>query len=88
MGVVLACVGDGLVQDVVDRPQRQRVVKEVGEQFVDAAEGTVADEGEAEDQWPQPGFGDGQPEEELAAVGLGGSERLVEGVVGVTELLV
>ncbi len=88
LGVVLACVGDGLVQDVVDRPQRQRVVKEVGEQFVDAAEGTVADEGEAEDQWPQPGFGDGQPEEELRRLGRGGSERLVEGVVGVTELLV
>src|SRR4029077_19461430 len=63
-------------------------VEEVGEQFVDTAEGTVADEGEAEDQLPQPGFGHGQPEEELRRWGRWWSERLVESVVGVAELLI
>ena len=69
-------------------PQRQGIVEEVGEQFVDAAEGTVADEGEAEDQLPQPGFGHGQPEEELRRSVRWWREGLVEGVVGVAELLI
>ena len=43
---------------------------------------------EAEDQLPQPGFGHGQPEEELRRWGRWWSERSVEGVVGVAELLI
>jgi hypothetical protein len=88
LGVVLVCVSDGLVQDVVDRPQRQEVAEEVGEQFVDTAEGTVADESEAEDQLLQPGFGHRQPEEELRRLVRWRSERLVEGLVGLAELLI
>ena len=86
--VEAACRGDGLVQDVVDRAQGQRIVEEVAEQFLDAAEGAMADEGETEDELSEPGFGDGQPEEELRRVGGRGVEGLVEGVVGVVELLV
>ena len=86
LSVVRACVGDGLVEDVVDRPQRRGIVEEVGEQFVDAAEGAVADKREAEDQLPQPGFGHGQPEEEMRRLVRWWSKGLVEGVVGVAEL--
>ena len=84
--VVRACVGDGLLQDVVDRADRRGAIEEVGEQFVDAADGAVADQREAEDQLPQPGFGHGQPEEEMRRLVRWWSERLVEGVVGVAEL--
>ncbi len=88
MRIVRAGVGDGPLQDVVDRADRQGVIEEVGEQFVDTADGTVADKREAEDQLPQPGFGHGQPEEELRRWGRWWSERSVEGVVGVAELLI
>ena len=46
----------------------------------------MADQREAEDQLPQPGFGHGQPEEEMRRLVRWWSERLVEGVVGVAEL--
>jgi hypothetical protein len=59
LAVEAACRADGLVQDVVDRSQRERIIKEVAEQFLDAAEGTVADEGKTEDELTEPGFGDG-----------------------------
>ena len=72
----------------MDRAQGERIVEEVGEQFADAAEGTVADEGQAEDELAEPGFGDGEPEEKLGRVDGGRGEGLVEGVVGVVELLV
>ena len=86
--VEAACRGDGLVQDVVDRAQGERIVEEVAEQFLDAAEGAMADKAETEDELSEPGLGDGQPEEELRRVGGRGVEGLVDGVVGVVELLV
>ncbi len=48
----------------------------------------MADQGEAENYLPEPGFGDGQPEEELGRVGRERLEGLVEGLMGAVELLV
>ena len=48
----------------------------------------MADEGETKDELLEPGFADGQPEEKLGRVGVGWVESLVDGVVGVVELLV
>src|SRR5262249_46058893 len=47
--------GDGLAQDGGDASQGQRVIKEVGEELGDPAEGAVAEEGEAEDDLAEPG---------------------------------
>ena len=54
-----AGVGSGLSENVGDGAQSERVVEEVAEQFADAAEGTVADQGQAENQLPQPEVSDG-----------------------------
>ncbi len=83
-----ACSGDGLVQDVVNGADRQRIVKDIREQFGDAAQGTVADEGETQDELPQPGLGDREPEEELVGFVAARVKGVVEGVVGLPELLV
>lgn len=48
----------------------------------------MADEGEAEDQLPEPGLGDGQPEQELGRVVRRWGKGVVEGVVGLLQLLV
>jgi hypothetical protein len=86
--VEAACRGDGLVQDVVDRSQGERIIEEVAEQFLDATERAVANEGKTEDELTEPGFGDRKREEELGRVGVGWVEGLVDGVVGVVELVV
>ena len=51
-GVVLACGGDGLVQNVLDGSHRQALVDEVRKQRGDAAPGAGADPGEAANQLP------------------------------------
>ena len=50
----------------------------------------MADQREAQDQLPQPGFGHGQPGEEMRRLVRWWSKGLVEGVVvvGVAELLI
>ena len=63
--VDLLCPGDGAVDDVVDAAQREGVIEEVGEQLGDAAEGAVAEQGQAQDEAAQPGLGNGQPEEQV-----------------------
>src|SRR5581483_243803 len=75
-------------QDVVDGAQGEGVVEEVGEQFLHAALGAVADEGQAQDELPQPGLGDRQPEEQLRRCGRCRGEGLVQGAVGAAPLLV
>jgi hypothetical protein len=72
----------------MDRSYRHGIVEEVVEQFGDAADGAVADEGEAQDQLAEPGLGDGQPEEQLRRISRRRGEGVVEGVVGVVQLLV
>src|SRR5215831_693170 len=57
-GVDLLRGGDGAVDDVVDRTQRDWVVEEVGKQLDDAAKGTVADEDQGQDQLANPGAAD------------------------------
>jgi hypothetical protein len=47
--VVAARSGDGGANDVGDGADRQTEVEDVAEEFDDTAEGTVADEGQAED---------------------------------------
>jgi hypothetical protein len=58
------CGSDSLMQDVMDRADRQRMVEEVVQQFTDTTVGTVAVEGETEDELTKPGLDDGQPEEQ------------------------
>ncbi len=48
----------------------------------------MADQSEAKDQLLKPGFGHREPEEELGRVGRRRGEGVVEGVVGLVELLV
>jgi hypothetical protein len=62
---------DSGANNVVDGAQRDGIVKEVSEQFDDAAEGTVADEDEGEDELVDPGFGDREVEEDAFLGGLG-----------------
>jgi hypothetical protein len=54
--VDLACVRNCLREDVMHRSQREGIVENILQQFRDAAQGTVADEGEAEDQLSEPGL--------------------------------
>jgi hypothetical protein len=87
-GVDLPRCSDGVLDDGVDRTQRDGVVEEVGEQFNDAAKGAMADEDQGQDELANPGAGDGEVEQDrLVVVGLG-SEGLVKGVVSEGELLV
>jgi hypothetical protein len=55
--VVRTCLVDGVVDDVVDRADRQVDVEEIATKLLNAAIGTVADEGQAEDGLPEPIFG-------------------------------
>lgn len=87
LGMVRAGGSDGLMEDVLDGTDGQGIVQEVSEHLGDAAYGAVADQGEAQDQLPQPRLGDGQPEEVLRRV-VRWREGVVEGSVGVVELLV
>ncbi len=48
----------------------------------------MADEGETQDELPQPGLGDREPEEELVGFVAARVKGVVEGVVGLPELLV
>ena len=63
VGIVLACVLDGGVDDCVDVAQREVVVEEVVEEFDDAAERTMPDENQTECELADPAFGDGQVEQ-------------------------
>ncbi len=88
LGVDAASGGDGLVQDVMDGPHGQREVEEVVQEFGDAAEGTVANEGESEDELPQPRLGDRKPKEEWGGLVARRGEGMVQGVMRLLELLV
>jgi hypothetical protein len=63
------CGGDGLVDDVVDRADGGVVIEEVAEQFGDAAERTVSDEDQSEDELADPGLGDREVEEDPVVSG-------------------
>lgn len=64
------------------------MVENVREKFLDAAQGTVADEGEAKNELAKPGFADGQPEKQSRRVGRRWSKGAIEGVLGAALLLV
>jgi hypothetical protein len=64
------------------------MVEEVVQQFSDTTDGAVADESETEDQLAQPGLGDGQPVQPLRRIGGRWGKGVVDGRVGLVELLV
>jgi hypothetical protein len=53
----------------MDRAHREVVIEEVAEQFGDAAERTVTDEDQGEDELADPGRGDREVEEHPVARG-------------------
>jgi hypothetical protein len=79
--------GDGRVDDVEDGAQGNRVVEEIAQEFDDATQRAMADQHETEDQLTQPLLGDGQVKQDLVLRLLRG-ERIVEGTVGNSDLLV
>ena len=72
----------------MDRPHRERIVEEVAEPFVNAAVGTTADQDQAKRPLLQPGFGDGQVDENPVGSGVGVCESRVESLLGLGRLLV
>jgi hypothetical protein len=93
-GQVLAIVdrtggGDGLVDDVVDRPHGEVVIEEVAEQFGDATERTVTDEDQGEDELADPGPGDREVEDDpVISGGWSRSEGVIEGLLSLVGLVV
>src|SRR3954466_10435142 len=93
-GQVLAKVdltggGDGLVDDVVNRPDGEVVIEEVAEQFGDAPERTVTDEDQGEDELADPGLGDrGGEEHAVVSGGWSRREGVIEGLLSLVGLVV
>jgi hypothetical protein len=93
-GQVLAIVDltggvDGLLDDVVNRSHREVVIEEVAEQFGDAAERTVPDEDQSEDELADPGLGDREVEEDpVVSVGWFRVEGVIEGLLSLVSLVV
>src|SRR3954469_2397970 len=87
-GVDLSRGGDSAVDDVVGRAQRHSVSEEVGKQFDDPAQGTVADQDQSQDELANPRAGNRQVEQDSFVVVRLGGEGLVKGVVGDVKLLV
>src|SRR5271166_6443834 len=85
--VDLAGQWDRCLDDVVDRAERDVVVKEITEQFDDATKRGVTDQHQTEDELPEPVFGDRQLKEDLVVVRQG-IESEVEGGGGDGLLLV
>ncbi len=65
---------DRRLKHVVDRADRERVIKQVAEEFHHAPQRTVADQRQGEDQLPQPSLRDRQVEEHPLVVGSLGRE--------------
>ena len=86
-GVVPARVCHRRADDVVDRAQGDRVVKQVAEQFDDAAQGTMAEQDQGQHQLVEPGPRDRQVEKDFL-VGRRRREGLVKGALGLGRLLV
>jgi hypothetical protein len=64
-------------------------IEEVAEQFGDAAERTVADQDQGEDELADPGLGDREVEEDaVVAGGSVGGEGVLEGLLGLVGLVV
>src|SRR3954454_20805984 len=63
--VVGPSFGDRLLMNVVHGAEGDGASEQIAEKLDDATIGAVADEGQGEDDLPQPGFGDGQIEEDL-----------------------
>ena len=80
--------GHGLLDEVGNGAQGQRLVEPVAEQFASPPERTRADEHQSQDQLSQPGLGDGHPEKPLVGLAVVAVNGLVQSVVGVVELLV
>ena len=85
--VVGACLVDGVMNDVMHGADRQVDAEEIAAKFVNAAIGTVADQGQTEGGLLEPILGDGQMEEDLL-VGGGGREGIVQGGLGTVALLI
>ena len=86
--VATAGQGDHTVDEVMDGSQGEGIVEEVAAQFDDAAVRAVADQDQAKGQLLQPGFGDGQMEENAVGVGVGPCKSGVESLLGLGGLLV
>jgi len=72
----------------VDRTQRDAVVEQITQQFDNAAERTMTDQHQAEDQLSQPRLGHRQIEEHLIVSSLVRAEGFVQGLRGGGGLLV
>jgi hypothetical protein len=73
----------------VSRPHGEGVIEEVTEQLGDAAERTVSDEDQGEDELADPGLGDREVEEDaLVRVGRSGCEGVIEGLLRLVGLVV
>lgn len=76
-----------MLDQVVEGAEGEVIVEEVAEEFVDAAQGRVANEEQGEDELGQPRTGDGQSEEHVLGVRRGKGKGLRKGVVGLVALL-
>jgi hypothetical protein len=72
----------------VDRAHGEGVIEEVAEQLGDAAERTVSDEDQGEDELSGPGPGDREVEEDLVVSGRFRGEGVIEGLLGLVGLMV
>jgi hypothetical protein len=72
----------------MDGAHRERIVEEVAAKFDDAAIRAVADQDQAKSQLLEPGFGDGQMEENLVGVRVGRCKSGVQSVFSLGGLLV
>ena len=80
LNVEAACWGDRIMEDVVDAAQGEGMVEEVAEQFLNAAKGAVADEGEAKNELAKPGLGNGEPEQQPRGVDRRQGKRVLHQV--------
>src|SRR5208282_4482710 len=78
---------DGVADDAVDRANGHGDMEEIAAKFMDAAIGTVADEGQAEDGLLEPILGYGRMEEYLV-IGDGRREGVVQGGLSTVALLI
>ena len=79
---------DRRLNHVVDRAERDIIVEHAGQQFHHAAQRTVADQRQGEDQLPQPDLRHRQVEEHLLVVAVRGRKGGVEGLFGLGGLAV
>jgi hypothetical protein len=80
--------GDGVFDNGVNPAERDGTVEQAVEHLLSAAQGRMADEDTSEDELAEPGFGDGEMEEDVGIGRRPRGESAVEGVLGFVLLLV